>query len=212
MRTTRSGQAGFTLLEIIVVLAVVGALAAIMAPVVFRYVEDANVARAQGDVSAIASAVNKAGRDMGHWPFYADGTATSVAFNDDPDPSFLTSNPACEPAAASACDDTRPALGTATGWTVTLFSQYLGSQLVTNTPVYPTTGETSWLGPYLDQIPAVDPWGHSYLVNISQAAPANNKLVIAISAGPDGILQTSATTAVATEATAGGDDVIARIR
>ena len=67
LKTTRSNQSGFTLLEIIVVLAVLGTLAATLAPMVFRYIDDANVTRARADASGIAAAINKMYRNTGRW-------------------------------------------------------------------------------------------------------------------------------------------------
>jgi hypothetical protein len=90
----------------------------------------------------------------------------------------------------------------------------LGSGVATKK--YALTGAQSWKGPYLDRVPAFDPWGRSYIVNVVNADPAvasaSQKWVIAISAGPDGNLDTSAASALTTNAEPTGDDIIARVR
>jgi len=212
MRTIRSGQAGFTLLEIIVVLAVLGALAAIMTPVVFRYIDDANVSRAQGDVTSIAAAINKMYKDTGRWPIKETGT-DNAAWAAATDPSILTSATGCDATDAdlATCDTSEPGVGT-TAWSFTTKADSLDRHLITNGATYATTGNKAWKGPYLDNITSTDPWGRSYLVNIRGAAPANDDKVIVISAGPDGILQTNWNEAPETPAAGAGDDIVARVR
>ncbi len=213
---------GFTLLEIIVVLAVLGALAATLSAVVFRYIDDSNRARAQGDVRVIANAIRQMHLDTGRYPYFVDGTRATR--NHGPtDALFLTSNNACNanPAPTGACDTTRPSAAGGTGWPdlTSWRTQSLVSQLIENDPGYTTTGTTAWRGPYLEQVPAVDPWGKSYLVNIINTNPATpTSWVIVVSAGPDGILQTVHSLAGpgGSELTAnpmvGGDDIISRVK
>src|SRR5437773_439330 len=104
----RTDQKGFTLLEIIVVLAVIGALAAMLAPVVFRYIDDAKRSQAQSDVNTLAGAIQQAYKDTGRWSFYKSGTG-QLTYTSGTDASILTSNTACTGAGtASACDTTAP--------------------------------------------------------------------------------------------------------
>ena len=211
MRTIRNGQAGFTLLEIIVVLAVLGALAAIMTPVVFRYIDDANVSRAQGDATSIAAAINKLYKDTGRWPIKATGTS-NAAFDATADPSILTSNAGCTSASTvTVCDTNAPGVGS-TAWSYATRGDSLVRHLVTNAAAYATTGNKAWKGPYVDNISTSDPWGRSYVVNIRGAAPANDDMVVVVSAGPDGILQTDWANPTETAAAGAGDDIVARVR
>jgi hypothetical protein len=132
----------------------------------------------------------------------------------DTDAALLTSNTACTIASAdlAACDLTAPVA--TTGWTFTQKADSLTRQLITNASAYPNTGGRAWKGPYVDAIPPMDPWGRSYLVNIANADPdaATNKWVVVISAGPDGNLETAASTLATANPVAGGDDVIARVK
>jgi len=223
--TPGSGRsaAGFTLMEIIVVLAVLGALAAMLAPVVFRYIDDANVARAQADVSTLAAGITKMYKDTGRWPFYKDGN-DALAYTSGTDAALLTSNGAT---CTTGCTDaTLPEDGTSGDlWALaTAKKDNVANQLVTNTPfgstasadVYATTGSRAWQGPYVDRVPATDPWGRSYVVNVANADPgvaaSSQRWVIVISGGPDGTLETDPTAALFSNAVPVDDDIIARVR
>lgn len=215
MKNVTHNQKGFTLLEIIVVLAVLGALASMLAPVVFRYIDDANRTRAQADANAMAAAIQQMYKDTGRWAFYASGTS-KLTLTAGTDATLLTSNSACDPGDIdlATCDDSEPVAGT--GWTFTGKADYIGRQLITNAPAYATTGGRAWKGPYLDAIPALDPWGRSYLVNILNANPdeegSTQKWVVVLSAGPDGNIDTAGNTAGTANPAVAGDDVIARVK
>ena len=216
MKPVIRSQKGFTLLEIIVVLAVLGALAAMLTPVVFRYIDDANRTRAQGDANTMAAAIQQMYKDTGRWAFYASGTG-KLTYTTGTDAAILTSNTGCTGApAVMTCDTTSPITGGAWGSFATQKATSLTSQLISNTPAYLTSGGRAWKGPYLDAIPALDPWGRSYLVNILNADPdaegSTQKWVIVLSAGPDGNVDTAADTAGTANPAVAGDDVIARVK
>jgi prepilin-type N-terminal cleavage/methylation domain-containing protein len=65
---------GFTLIEIAIVLAVIAILAAVLTPMVTRYLEDSRIARAQADLRTIADGVKLYQRDTGRWPVYASAS------------------------------------------------------------------------------------------------------------------------------------------
>ncbi len=231
MRRGSKPERGFTLLEIIVVLAVLATLAALLTPVVFRYIDDARRTQAQDDVKQIALAINRVFKDAGRWPF-CKNCQGPVALQTG-DAAILTSNTACTGAAAlGTCDTKAPTDGT-TGalWAfATATADSLTDHLITNTPFsgalgtpYLTliTGSTAWKGPYLDRIPATDPWGRSYLVNIKNANPANEspdtsatglRWTIVISAGPSGILLTDPTAFAVSAPAPAGDNIVARVK
>lgn len=212
------GQKGFTLMEIIVVLAVIAALAAILTPVVFRYIDDAKKGQAQADVNAISAAIQQMYKDTGRWAFYKSGTSKLTHTAAD-DAALLSSNESCTGATAPAtCDATAPNDSTSgTKWALaTALTDSLANQLVKNTPVYSTTAQRPWKGPYLAKIPTLDPWARSYLVNIGNADPnaegANQKWVIVISAGPNGNLETDPTKKGTDNPAATSDDIVARVK
>jgi prepilin-type N-terminal cleavage/methylation domain-containing protein len=219
MTNVMKNQKGFTLLEIIVVLAVLGALAAMLSPVVFRYIDDANRARTQADARVIATAIQRMYADTGRWPFYADGNG-QTAYQTGVDADYLVSGTCLLSNTATdtlgECGVSTAMIGSAAGWTAANKADGLTRQLVTNegasTIQYTATSTfpRAWKGPYTDAIPAVDAWGNPYVVNIGDAA--GTQAVFVASAGSNGILETSADTAATTNLTAGGDDIIARVK
>ena len=217
------GHHGFTLLEIIVVLSVLGVLAAMLTPVAFRYIEDGNVRRMEVDARRLAIAINKMYSDTGRWPFYADGDGSN-AYTSGTDAALLTSNAVC--VAGDCTDATLPEDDTAgDAWALgTSRIDSIGNQLVTNTPFgstdanrdYPLTGPKAWKGPYVDQLPATDPWQNSVIVSVRNLDPSvafnSLKWVIVISSGPNGRLETSPEVLMTVNPTPAGDDIIGRVR
>lgn len=59
---------GFTLIELIVVIAVIGILAAIIAPNAFKAIEKAKIARTSADMKTIKTSVLNYYADTGRWP------------------------------------------------------------------------------------------------------------------------------------------------
>jgi prepilin-type N-terminal cleavage/methylation domain-containing protein len=232
MRTSRN-QGGFTLIEMIVVLAVVGTLAALITPRIFPYIDEAKLTKAQLDVNTIAAGITKFYKDTGRWPFEKDGTS-SAAYASGTDAAVLTSNPACRGTAiggGTPCDANAPTdASTGSSWALTTaIGDSLHDQLVLNDPfgaaagsnAYTMSGKRAWNGPYLFNIATLDPWGHSYFVNIASAAPVlegaeTQEWVIVISAGPDGALNTATgevwTSPAVGETMPEGDDIVAVVK
>ena len=75
MKSARNiARGGFTLIEIVIAVAIVAIFAAAMSPMVFRHLEDAKVSKAQNETGVIASAVLGYYKDVGSWPITdADG-------------------------------------------------------------------------------------------------------------------------------------------
>ena len=215
-RRRKNAEQGFTLLEIIVVLAVLGALAAILSPVVFRYIDDANRSRAEADANTIAASIQQVYKDTGRWAYHANA-AGQVPYQAGTDAAVLTSNTAATCASdGNVADDDNQAPVDGSGdasWSLSsALCHTLASHVVSNGRSYPTSGPRQWRGPYLDTIPAGDPWGRSYLVNIANANPSGTNWVIVLSAGPNGTIETDSTQAVTGTLVVGGDDIIARVK
>src|SRR5437016_41355 len=74
MRDTKPNwNSGFTLMEVVVVLVVIGILAAVLTPVVNRYVDDARVTRANQEAQTIADGILNFNKDTGKWPIFVSG-------------------------------------------------------------------------------------------------------------------------------------------
>jgi prepilin-type N-terminal cleavage/methylation domain-containing protein len=190
----RQAERGFTLIEVVVVVAVIAILAAILTPFITKYIDDSKVAKARNETQVIGAAVVNAMKDLGRWPnrqnaannyngLYTGATAPAAAF-----------------------------FGTATGWAAAGGNRWnlLDTHLVTNSHGYPATGETRWNGPYATTFPQ-DPWGRPYVINAqewsSTATPPPPVWVL--SAGKNGVVETNIAAAVTTP---GGDDIAFRIQ
>ena len=174
----------FTLIEILIVLAIIAILAGILTPVTMSYIEGARVVRAQNDVEAIGKAILSFNEDTALWPIYRSG---------DVEPYYnILYGPGILPSGSAGTDDR------------------LENQLNSNIPAYPTTGEFAWRGPYLSSLDA-DPWGNSYVVNASELTSSSTKAVWVISSGPNGIIDTSLSQERGV-AVLSGDDIGYRIK
>ncbi len=74
-RSHRPRSPGFTLIEMMVVLAIIGTLAMLVGPSVFRNVSDANVTTARSQVEILAVALDAYRLDTGGYPTTEQGLA-----------------------------------------------------------------------------------------------------------------------------------------
>ena len=178
---------GFTLIEIVIVLGVIAALAAILVPTLMNYVEHAKKTRASKDVGIIAAAIAQLNKDTVKWPIYTDissktglidclytGPASSILKTDD----FVGTNP---PQSFGTSFD----------------------HLMRNNANYPSTGTNMWRGPYLSK-DTTDSWGTPYAILVKRFNGTTGVYAWVLSAGPDGIFQTDETSI---EIPAGSDDI-----
>jgi len=189
-RSSRSLSNGFTLIELIVILAVISILVAILTPTVLKYIEEAQLTRAQEDVRIIQAMANDIIKDTGQYP-------GNMLFTD----TFI-----CGPG-------TQPSTGTV--WCTAANFKQLSNHLIVNDPDesastttadYRSSGKFRWKGPYIQGLNE-DPWGNAYAINASTLVGGNTSPTWVISAGPDGSFNT-ATSAT----TLSGDDVGVRIK
>jgi len=204
-------NSGFTLIEMVVVLAVVAILAAILTPTITKNIDDSKIARANNEAQVIAAAMGSFYKDLGRWPtmqgtgstndywylIYSDGNAMNTG-------------------------------GTAQwrstgGWSAR--SDTFANHLARNTPggsaanPYTITGELAWKGPYITAVTA-DPWGAHYSCNIrslwqTTGTPAWNTVAVYIlSAGKDRIPDTDHQQSITstTPPIIDGDDVGYRVQ
>ena len=199
MKRDCNSRAGFTLIEIVIAVAIVAIFAAALSPMVFRHLEDAKRAKAQNESQVIASAVLSYYKDTGRWPYTnANGPAGNAITR------MISSTNVATAAGAGAGSG-------ATSWGTFGTAKPLGDYLYYNNPDddssatgasadqnnqdWPTAGEQAWRGPYIDKYTFNDPWGKAYVVNVRYAPGGtyNGTLrhkVLALSAGPNGTWET----------------------
>jgi general secretion pathway protein G len=73
MLSPRRREAGFTLLELLVVLAIMGLLAAIIGPQVIKYLGSSRTSTAKVQIQNIVAALELYKLDVGHYPTQAEG-------------------------------------------------------------------------------------------------------------------------------------------
>lgn len=73
-----SSSSGFTLIEIMVVVLILGLLAALVVPKIVGRTDEARVTKAKADIKAIESALNLFKIDNGFYPTSAEGLAALV--------------------------------------------------------------------------------------------------------------------------------------
>lgn len=81
---SRRAHRGFTLIEIMVVVVILGILAALVAPNVIRRIDDARVAKAQQDIRAYETALNLYRMDNFRYPTTDQGLLSLVTRPADP--------------------------------------------------------------------------------------------------------------------------------
>lgn len=78
-RARRAAEAGFTLIEMLVVITIIGLIMALVAPRVLNYLSESKVKAAKIQIASFASALDLYYLDIGHYPTSAEGLAALVA-------------------------------------------------------------------------------------------------------------------------------------
>ena len=199
---------GFTLIEVIVVVAIIALLAAILSPMIAKYISDAKISKARADVNTIAAAIGDFYKDTGRWPTANNYRGTNGISRRDPGVFILASlegrNARGHSASTSQWIDWfgRPDPNFIRG--DTFRNQFvLNEPGDNNNPGYPVkigaepglslTDMQGWNGPYVKTVPA-DPWGNRYYCNVVSLYFGVGAYIYdqcwVISAGPNGIIET----------------------
>ncbi len=193
-RVSRLKDKGFTLIEIIVILAVISILVAILTPTVLKFIDDAQRSSAENSVQVLAASINDLIKDTGQFP----GSKTSKAFLCSATGDFATDSTSTWATSSAVCSN-------------------FFDHLIVNDPDgsgtpdesvsdYRSTGKRRHRGPYLSSTDE-DPFGNVFQVNVSTLKGGDKNPTWVISAGPDGDFQTAAT-----DKKLSGDDIGIRLK
>ena len=203
---------GFTLIEVIIAVALVAIMAVAIAPPLVQNIREGKVTRAQSDAQAIGTAVMSFYKDVGQWPVAV--TTTTV--------DRLVGNEAL-----GGGDNGIPTGSTAVtgagGWLTAGNASTITAHLIRNKSATVDTlwafssnpvASPGWNGPYLSQS-TLDPWGNPYVINVRYGIPAivgsgtenyDKHNLIVLSAGPNKMFETPMSDTIYDEAI-GGDDI-----
>jgi prepilin-type N-terminal cleavage/methylation domain-containing protein len=211
-------EAGFTLVEILVAVAILAILSATLSPLVIKYVNDGRRARALSDSQTIGQAILAFQVDTGLWPVSDDGTLTDAG-----ELSRLVGLPAAEISNANIPGGSGGSTGAwqsggAGGTAGALEDHLIFNQDADTNPLYPTSATPpdppGWNGPYLKSVPQ-DPWGNPFVCNVRYLTNANvggvttaeaaRHAVMCLSAGPNLVWDTAFADPTALDGPAGDD-------
>ncbi|GEQ99013.1 type II secretion system protein GspG [Iodidimonas gelatinilytica] len=83
-RSTRIGQSGFTLLEMLIVIAIIAVLATLVGPRLFGQLDSSKVTTAQAQVRMLRTALDTMRIDLGRYPTEQEGLSLLVTPPEDP--------------------------------------------------------------------------------------------------------------------------------
>lgn len=179
---------GFTLIEVIVVAAIIAILAGILVPMIFNQVDEAKKTRAMGDIKILQNAL------------------TGLKGNTQRSPTWSTDSGAClEDVDGLVGPGQRPdylaAAGALPGALILNISEVMGvaKGSATANCYRLSDGSDRWAGPYVGTDLGTDPWNNTYVIYVNGLKSTVNGPAWILSAGPDGIINTDFATATAVD-------------
>jgi len=166
IKDLKKSEAGFTLIEVIVIVAILAILAGILAPMIFSQIDEAKLSRAEADAKSISSAILTFRKDLGIWPNLSGGECGAIT-------TLLTGQGAAPAGLADMAYVSTSAIE---------FKYVLG---IDNEECY---NVTMFKGPYISEV-AADPWGNAYVLAANQFE-LDGRAAFVLSAGPNGTIDT----------------------
>jgi len=207
MKRPNSPDKGFTMIELIFVIAIILSLTAIFAPLAMDKLGQSKSAKAQADIDALAASLASFFSDLGSFP-------SCSAADCDPNDKQLKFLAVC--AGVGSCASDYP---TSTTWgdlttqdSATPARNNVYNHTVVNDPAANGTSDQAgtdyntakWKGPYITKL-GLDPWVKTYIIHVGAmqkggcpvdtggGAGCGTGRGWIVSAGPDGVLDTAPT-------------------
>jgi prepilin-type N-terminal cleavage/methylation domain-containing protein len=213
-----SNNKGFTLIEIIVAVALVAILSAAIAPSVLNNIAQGRIARTQSDVQALGSAIMRFKSDTGLFPRCAKAAFPDTSGNQ---VDFLASSTGTFPAMGAGKNWSAATFtnGTVASGCVEDFTSHLitGKSRASTDSLYarasnPEDPNSFGFRSGLISADQADPWGHKYVANVA-ALGHTGQAVWVLSAGPNGVMETAvADTGFFASQAVVGDDIGFRLQ
>ncbi|MEX2270377.1 MAG: hypothetical protein WD690_02830 [Vicinamibacterales bacterium] len=201
-RMNLRSQAGVTLIEATIMLAVAAVLAAAVAPATSRTIDRTRLSRAQTDALAISTAIhNLLSEHTAFSPFTITGLTGGTTVG------MLVGDGDIPEAGTGGSASWRDVVNVAASPAVDFLERHLVRNAPGGTGAYATA--SAWRGAYLNGPVDPDPWGNRYAVNVLYLRTLTTNDVIVLSAGPDEAVNTAFTV---NGITPGGDDIHAVVR
>lgn len=200
-----ASEAGVTLVEATIMLAVAAVIAAAAAPVTSRTIDSTRQSRAQTDTLAIATGINNFIAEFTAFsPFTTTGLSTGTTIGmlvgDGDIPSTL---------GAGGSASWMSPVNVAAVPPVDFLERHLNTNTPGGTGAYTTAGAAPWRGAYLNGPVDPDPWGNRYAVNVLYLRTLTTNDVVVLSSGPDEEVDTGFTV---NGIVPGDDDIFAIVR
>jgi type II secretory pathway pseudopilin PulG len=178
------GQAGLSMVEIVIVLSVITAITGILAPAGLSLVQQARELQVERDGGSLRDSIIK---------LLVDSNRTTIRLGQGNGPrvDLLVSEglaPDTDGSGDSRWIRTPDGAGVIDSLDHYLVENTPAGSLANAWPVPTSLDSGGWRGAYLPTVPATDPWGHRYAINVRYLGTRNDVLVL--SAGPDGLVQT----------------------
>jgi prepilin-type N-terminal cleavage/methylation domain-containing protein len=200
---------GFTLIEMVVVLAVIAILAAILFPTIAKHITDSKITRATNEGQVITAAIMMLYKDTGKWPHTnAEPAGGSTGPAGEVDRLLTGATTDAVPVTAAPGARTGAVNWGTLGTTKPLYDFLFFNNPDSDTGAtgqneagqdYPTSGEFAWKGPYIDKQTYLDPWGNHYVISARYfpgTTNAGSHTVLVLSAGKDQLWSTAFTDGV----------------
>lgn len=208
---------GFTLLELVLMLAIVAVLASLVAPMAVGMLRDADRARAEADVQQLATALTRFYGDLKRLPACAGDDCSRIGSPNGDLLAFLAVGegdgglsrwyPAEQPGLTPRWDlraNDHPSRAARNNAFNHLIRNDPNADGVVDGADYPRA-RPGWQGPYVSSL-GRDPWGHAYIMAVGALRSSGPRSPGArawiLSAGPNGRIETPADAI-----SLGGDDV-----